>query len=336
MSLRNYRKTLGRIEHSKTTVDRNRQAFYDFYFNYFYNIIVNYFTWYNLPDGIDEIFIERKLIENGHIAFFEDEELGYLLQSGTRGERLNIYDQPTTYLPVNASNVKFERMVIAYSQADFDFINKEHNKNKRLKPCIVIPNNNFYEPYLHYIHLFCEKLADIEMTIQLNRNAQVTPFFVFVDDKSVLSLKNIFNKIQSFEPVVNLNRQKGKDGTDDFKQLDDYIKVFRTDAPFLLDKLHDEKNRVMNQLLTFIGINNNAVDKKERLVTAEAISNQGAISANIEVGWKARRTAVDLINKCYNLNIEVKPAEYIQMFNMEKIEKDLNLSDIEYEGEGAD
>ena len=122
MSLRNYRKTLGRIEHSKTTVDRNRHAFYDFYFNYFYNIIVNYFTWYNLPDGIDEIFIERKLIENGHIAFFEDDELGYLLQSGTRGERLNIYDQPTTYLPVNASNVKFDRMVIAYSKADFDFI----------------------------------------------------------------------------------------------------------------------------------------------------------------------------------------------------------------------
>lgn len=271
MSFQRYRKTLGRIEHSKTTVDRNRQAFYDFYFNYFYNIIVNYFTWYNLPDGIDEIFIERKLIENGHIAFFEDDELGYLLQSGTRGERLNIYDQPTTYLPVNASNVKFDRMVIAYSQADFDFIEQEHANNNRLKPCIVIPNNNFHEPYLNYIHLFCEKLADIEMTIQLNRNAQVTPFFVFVDDKSVLSLKNVFNKIQSFEPVVHLNRQKGKDGVDDFKQLDDYIKVFRTDAPFLLDKLHDEKNRVMNQLLTFIGINNNAVDKKERLVTAEAI-----------------------------------------------------------------
>ena len=142
MSLRNYRKTLGRIEHSKTTVDRNRQAFYDFYFNYFYNIIVNYFTWYNLPDGIDEIFIERKLIENGHIAFFEDEELGYLLQSGARGERLNIYDQPTTYLPVNASNVKFDRMVIAYSQADFEFIREE------LKPwCSISFNPAMVHPF---------------------------------------------------------------------------------------------------------------------------------------------------------------------------------------------
>ena len=225
-------------------------------------------------------------------------------------------------------------MVIAYSQSDFDFIQKEHKENNRWKPCIVIPNNNFYEPYLHYIHLFCEKLADIEMTIQLNRNAQVTPFFVFVDDKSVLSLKNVFNKIQSFEPVVHLNRQKTKEGVDDFKQLDDYIKVFRTDAPFLLDKLHDEKNRVINQLLTFIGINNNPVDKKERLVTAEAISNQGVISANIEVGWKSRRNAVNLINKCFGLDIDVKPAEYIQMFNMEKVEKDLNLDQINDDATG--
>lgn len=334
-SLKQYHKTLGRIEHSKTTVDRNRKGFYDFYFNYFYNIVVNYFTWYNLPDGIDELFIEKKLVENGHIAFFQDDTLGYLVQSGTRGERLNIYDKPTTYLPVNASTVKFDRMVIAYSETDFSFIQTEHTDHNRWKPCIVIPNNNFSEPYLHYIHLFCEKLADIEMTIQLNRNAQVTPFFVFVDDKSVLSLKNVFNKIQSFEPVVHLNRQKTKDGVDDFKQLDEYIKVFRTDAPFLLDKLHDEKNRVINQLLTFIGINNNPIDKKERLITAEAISNQGAISANIEVGWKSRRNAVKLINACYGLDIDVKPAEYIQMFNMEKVEKDLNLDQINADATGV-
>lgn len=337
-SLRDYNRTLGRIEHSKTTVDRNRQAFYDFYFNYFYNITVNYFSWYNLPENINEIWLEKKLISNGHVAIFEDDEIGFVMQSGTMGQKLNLYDMPTTYIPVNASGFNFKRKSIAYSQQDFDtIVNLKKAENKWSKdPCIVIPNNNFYEPYLGYIHLFCEKLADIEMTIQLNRNAQLTPYFLFVDDKSVLSLSNIFNKIQSFEPVVKLNRQKSKDGSDDFKQLDDYVKVFRTDAPFLLDKLHDEKNRVMNQLLTFIGINNNPVDKAERLVTAEAISNNGIISANIEVGWKSRRNAVKLINEVYGLNIEVKPAEYIQQFNMEKVEKDLNLDDIEHEAESGD
>lgn len=335
-SLKEYTKTLGRIDHSKTTVDRNRTAWYNFYFNYFYDIVVNYFSWYNLPNDLDELFIERKLLENGHVAFFEDEQLGYVVQGGTRGQELNIYDYPTTYLPVNAAQqMRFPKMQIAYSKRDFDLLQKMHDETQTDKPCIVIPNNNLFEPYLDYIHLYCEKLADIEMTIQLNRNAQVTPFFVLADEKSVLSLKNIFNKIQSFEPVVYANTQKNAAGTADFQQLDDRIKVFRTEAPYLLDKLHDEKNRVINQLLTFIGINNNPVDKAERLVTAEAISNAGIISANIEVGWKSRRNAVKRINEAYGLNIDVEPAEWVQRFNFADVEKDLNTENLDDNADGG-
>lgn len=326
MSYKNYKRHLGKIELNKETVERNRLAFFEFYFNYFYNIVVNYFTWEGLPNDIDELFIERKLIENGHVSFFHDDTFGFIAQGGTRGERLNHYDQPLSYQPVNSSSMNyFKQMEIAYTENDFRVIEDLHkdNPDKIKKPCIVIPNNNFYEPYIGYLELFCEKLADIELTIQLNRNAQITPYFIFVDNNSVLSMKNIFNKIANFEPVVYLNKQKDQDGQDSFKQLSDYIQVFRTDAPFLLDKLHDEKLRVMNQLLTFIGINNNPSDKKERLVVSEAISNNGVISANIEVGWKSRRKAVDLINKCYGLEISVKPAETIQQFNLDKVALDI-------------
>ena len=326
MSYKNYKRHLGKIELNKETVERNRLAFFEFYFNYFYNIVVNYFTWEGLPNDIDELFIERKLIENGHVSFFHDDTFGFIAQGGTRGERLNHYDHPLSYQPVNASSMNyFKQMEIAYTENDFNVIETLHkdNPDKIKKPCIVIPNNNFYEPYIGYLELFCEKLADIELTIQLNRNAQITPYFIFVDNNSVLSMKNIFNKIANFEPVVYLNKQKDQDGQDSFKQLSDYIQVFRTDAPFLLDKLHDEKLRVMNQLLTFIGINNNPSDKKERLVVSEAISNNGVISANIEVGWKSRRKAVDLINKCYGLEISVKPAETIQQYNLDRVALDL-------------
>lgn len=326
MSYKNYKRHLGKIELNKETVERNRLAFFEFYFNYFYNIVVNYFTWEGLPNDIDELFIERKLIENGHVSFFNDDTFGFIAQGGTRGERLNHYDQPLSYQPVNANSMNyFKKMEIAYTENDFKVIEDLHkdNPDKIKKPCIVIPNNNFYEPYIGYLELFCEKLADIELTIQLNRNAQITPYFIFVDNTNVLSMKNIFNKIANFEPVVYLNKQKDQDGRVSFKQLSDYIQVFRTDAPFLLDKLHDEKLRVMNQLLTFIGINNNPSDKKERLVVSEAISNNGVISANIEVGWKSRRKAVDLINKCYGLEISVKPAETIQQFNLDKVALDI-------------
>ena len=65
--------------------------------------------------------------------------------------------------------------------------------------------------------------------------------------------------------------------------------------------------------------------KKERIVVAEAISNNGVISANIEVGWKSRRRAVELINKCYDLDISVRPAETIQEFNLDKVMTDVDM-----------
>ena len=93
MSLKQFQKHLGKIELNRETVERNRLAYFEFYFNYFYNIIVNYFTWENLPNDIDELFIERKLLENGHVSFFHDDLLGFVAQSGTRGKKLNHYDQ---------------------------------------------------------------------------------------------------------------------------------------------------------------------------------------------------------------------------------------------------
>jgi len=175
MSYKNYKRHLGKIELNKESVERNRIAFFEFYFNYFYNIVVNYFTWEGLPNDIDELFIERKLIENGHVSFFHDDTFGFIAQGGTRGERLNHYDQPLSYQPVNASSMNyFKQMEIAYTENDFRVIEDLHkdNPDKIKKPCIVIPNNNFYEPYIGYLELFCEKLADIELTILIGQYAQ--------------------------------------------------------------------------------------------------------------------------------------------------------------------
>ena len=39
MSYKNYKRHLGKIELNKETVERNRLAFFEFYFNYFYYYI---------------------------------------------------------------------------------------------------------------------------------------------------------------------------------------------------------------------------------------------------------------------------------------------------------
>ena len=85
--------------------------------------------------------------------------------------------------------------------------------------------------------------------------------------------------------------------------------VLDTSAPFLLDKLQNYKNEMRSELLTFLGINNNNIVKKERLITDEVNANNELISIMIDLMFDLRKKACDEINKMYGLNINVEKRE---------------------------
>ena len=62
----------------------------------------------------------------------------------------------------------------------------------------------------------------------------------------------------------------------------------------------------MNEALTFLGINNLMEDKKERLISDEANSNNELINLNLETFLIPRQEACEQINKKYGLNVKVK------------------------------
>ena len=68
-------------------------------------------------------------------------------------------------------------------------------------------------------------------------------------------------------------------------------------------------NSLMNELLTFLGINNNNTDKKERLLVDEVNANNEFILVNIEHMYEERKLACELINEKFGLNITVERRE---------------------------
>ena len=63
--------------------------------------------------------------------------------------------------------------------------------------------------------------------------------------------------------------------------------------------------------LTYFGINNINILKKERLITGEANGNNQQIAINLESMYKARRKAVEEINNKYGLDIKLEICENI-------------------------
>ena len=249
------------------------------YTDYFYRLTLlarSVFKWENLPNGIDEKWIERYLFSDGKCMFFMDEEKGFMVSKCTNEGELNYYDEPTILRPV-ATNYDSE---------------KSYENNEE---CVLIRNNDEMIPTSPTIQLYALRLAELSRTIDININAQKTPVIILCSDKQKLTMKAVYRQWNGYEPVIYGDKNLDIEG----------IKVLKTDAPIVFDKLQIQKHAVWNECMTFLGINNANMDKRERLVDDEVQANNQQIEMSAEVMLKARERACELINKRFGLEVRV-------------------------------
>lgn len=65
------------------------------------------------------------------------------------------------------------------------------------------------------------------------------------------------------------------------------------------------KSQIWNEALTYLGISNTNVTKKERMISDEVMRNMGGVIASRYSRLESRRQAVKQINEMFGLNIEV-------------------------------
>ena len=80
--------------------------------------------------------------------------------------------------------------------------------------------------------------------------------------------------------------------------------------------------------MTFLGINNANMDKRERLVDDEVQANNEQVKACEDVMLKAREDAVKRINEMFGLKISVRRRNLSEMPSI-KLEDDINLNETE-------
>lgn len=261
------------------------------------------FKWENLPNGLDEKWIERYLFSEGACLFYKDERFGFMVAKMGETGALNYYDEPTTVKPY-ATNYIYEGKQL------------ENNVN-----CVIIRNNDEMLPTAPTIQIYAYDLTNLKRTQDVNICSLKMPTVIRCSDKQRLSLKQAINQRNDNEPVIWAD-----------KNLDiNNAEVLDLKAPIVFDKLQIQKHAVWNECMTFLGINNANMDKRERLVDDEVQANNEQVKACEDVMLKARQEACKRINKMFGLNIQVRRRKLSEMPSI-RLEDDINYDDIK-EGE---
>ena len=138
------------------------------------------------------------------------------------------------------------------------------------------------------MELFALRLYEAERTADVNIKAQKTPVLLLMDEKQRLTMENLYSQYEGNRPVIFGDKNSLGENV---------IKAINTQAPFIADKIINYKKEIWNEALTFLGINNIMVDKKERLITDEANSNNELINLNLQSYLTPRQEACRQFNE---------------------------------------
>ena len=235
------------------------------------------YEWKNLPNGMNEKWIEDYLFSDGRCVFFKDETKGYMVTALKQEGNLNFYNEEI-YLRPYAVHYDDNGRVL------------ENNVD-----CVIIKNNDESLPTSPTLQIYAHKLTTIDRTIDVNILAQKTPIIISCSEKERDSLLRYIDKRNDNEPVIFVTDKMNTGG----------IKVDDLRTPMVFKDLELQKHMVWNEVMTYLGINNANMDKKERLVDDEVQANNEQVEACLNAGLKARQQAAKKINEIFGTEIEV-------------------------------
>lgn len=238
------------------------------YYNRLTELSTVMFEWKNLPDTIDARFLELTLFAKGQAVFFKDEALGYLALPVATNGKWNVYNIP-----------KGRR---AYASNGY-------NNNLNEKNSVIIFNNYTHTDSKLDVEMFSRRLYNMDRAIDININAQKTPVLIQCTEQQRLTMLNLYKQYDGNEPFIF------GDSNLDLKGF----QVLKTDAPFVADKIRQEKIQTWNEALTYLGISNTNITKKERLISDEIIRSQGGTIASRYSRLEMRRQACRDIAKMF-------------------------------------
>lgn len=288
------------------------------YLNRFKRVALSIFEWVNLPPSMNAEWLELCLYYNGQCALLKDKNYGFINTNCCSNGNINIYGLPTS---LNCYSFDYQSSRKLYTGL-IEGLSDLQKSQREYYECILVQNNWGREPTAGSMELFAYRLYEAERTTDVNLKAQKTPVMILVDEKQRLTMQNLYNQYNGNQPFIFGDKQN---------LSDDKLKAINTTAPFIADKLQDYKKEIWNEALTFLGVNNIMIDKKERLITDEANSNNELINLNLQSFLAPRQKACKQFNEKFGftgtaneISVRVRSDLHNVIKNAESVVNDYN------------
>lgn len=275
---------------------------YLMYRRQFISLAENVFIIDGLSTFCDMAFINKILLKNGAIAFFKDEQLGLIALPFTVLGKPDIYGRP-------------QRIIVSSKNGYYRRLEKDQ--------FVIMYDNNGRYPLITDILQYAERMALATRVIDINLANMKVPRFWKTKAGQEKTIKDLVNNVDSMTETVIT-----------YKDIDfDDTTLVLNPAPFIADKVHEEKDKIYNEFLRLIGVANIEFKKKERNIKDEIKAMQGGTIASRFSRFESRKQAVDRIKELFDIDLKVRYYDGIPS-NVDELETEKKIEKEEVENDG--
>lgn len=280
----------------------DKSIVYQFWFRSLLHKINSSIVFTNTPKGWDMDYFMFCLWLRGYVAVFKSELK--TLTIGTRKIDINDFgENGILFAACYAAGHDFY-----YQPTDITIVNPYYIPKAPLinhKQTELIKLTPDYRGCMDIICRYAEELAELSKGIDMSIvNSKFALVFTAENEAQSQTLKAVVDTIQSGSPVAFFKDTK----SDEIIPQKEPFNVFNQEIVknYILDKQLSDLDHILNQFYTEIGISSTmAIEKKERLVTAEADFAGAQSQARISCWIRSLKDSLERVNKKYNTNIGV-------------------------------
>ena len=235
----------------------------------FTSLAENVFNFKNLDriaPFMDYSYVNNELVYKGCIAFFWDEYLGLLALPYQNMGKLDLYGRPINIQVIGKNG---------------------YHRFLKKGEYVIMWDNRSKLPLIYDIIQYAERTAQIQRSIDINVAQMRTPRLWKTKTENEKTIKDLIDGVSANNEVIT---------TYDNLEIDDTTIVLQP-APFVSDKLSEQKDKIWNEFLRLIGVANTSFQKKERNIRDEIFISQSGTIASRFTRFNARCDAINKINE---------------------------------------